>query len=426
MSSALVVSRFFPFDSQRVHAVYQRLGTQIQALARVFERVECLFLVPPGQQRTTEELQQRESGLRALWSPALSLRLAPVVQEEAPSNAWERLGRGIFDFRAHPIARPVSNAPALAAVRDAVAEKPDLILAHRLSAMCLLMQLPDLPRNVPVFFDLDDIEHVAWFRRLLHDPGWPGERLLLLQTPRLMLAELQAMRLAAATFVCSETDRRYLARFAGEDRVQLVPNSVPFPQVQPGDASEPLVLFVGSMGSRPNAQAVDSLVQSIWPLVHARVPAACLAIIGQGAELTRSYPSANPSVSFLGFVEDLHAWYRRARVVCCPIYHGSGTRVKIIEAAAHSKAVVSTRVGAEGLSFIDGREIVLRDRPSDLAEACIELLLDAHAAAQLGRAARARAASLYERGAVVERLAQIFRSGIAAQRPTPTVDTGRS
>ncbi len=105
--------------------------------------------------------------------------------------------------------------------------------------------------DLPVFFDMDDIEHIAWTRRLLRDPAWPWEKLLLLQTPRLMLAEVKAMRLAQQTFVCSERDRRYLARLVGSGRVQTVPNSVSFPALSAADETEPLVLFVGSMAQPP-------------------------------------------------------------------------------------------------------------------------------------------------------------------------------
>src|SRR5207249_8686075 len=101
----------------------------------------------------------------------------------------------------------------------------------------------------------------------------------------------------------------------------------------------------------------------------------------------------------------------RSRVVCCPIRHGGGTRVKIIEAAAHAKAIVATRLAAEGLNFEDGREIILRDAPAELAAACVRLLGDRHGAARLGQAALQKAHGAYERGAVVERLAGIFRAG---------------
>lgn len=127
--------------------------------------------------------------------------------------------------------------------------------------------------------------------------------------------------------------------------------------------------------------------------------------------MTASYRLADQSVIFTGFVDDLQSWYRRARVVCCPIHYGAGTRVKIIEAAAHAKAIVSTRLGAEGLNFEDEREIILRDAPAQLAQACVRLLGDPQAARQLGRAALQKARGTYERGAVVDQLAGIFRAG---------------
>jgi glycosyltransferase involved in cell wall biosynthesis len=411
MTSALVLSRYFPFNATRIHAVYQRLGIQIEALARVVDRVDCLFLIPPEQQCGTEELREHEEHLRALWTPALKLRLAAVVREPSGGSAWQRLGHGVFDFRAHPIVRGVDMDAAVSVLRGALAEQPGLVLVHRLSAMAVVLEVAAELAETPVFFDMDDIEHIAWTRRLLRDPDptWPWEKLLLLQTPRLMLAEVKAIGLAQQTFVCSERDRRYLARLVGSGRVQTVSNSVSFPALSAADETEPLVLFVGSMASRPNAQAVDSLVHSIWPKVRAAMPDARLAIIGQGAELTSSHALRDPTVSFLGFVEDLAAWYRRARVVCCPIYHGSGTRVKIIEAAAHRKAVVATPMGAEGLSFVDGEEIVLRKAPMDLAAACVELLRDPSAASRLGAQARRRAQQLYDRNVVVQQLADIFR-----------------
>jgi glycosyltransferase involved in cell wall biosynthesis len=278
--------------------------------------------------------------------------------------------------------------------------------------MTVARETPEKLCRIPVFFDMDDIEHVALRRRLLSDPGGRLDRLLLLQVPALMLAEIRAMRLADATLVCSETDRRYLAGLARRAHVHTVPNSVIFPTVHDTDTSEPLVAFVGAMSHLPNAQAAKSLVREIWPRIRTQVPAARLAIIGRGSH-TDLYPWVDESVTFPGFVEDLQPWYRRARVVCCPIYHGAGTRLKIIEAAAHAKAIVSTRLGVEGLDFEDEREIILRDAPAEIAAACVRLLNDSDAAVRLGHAALEKARRSYQRGAVVQQLADIFRTGCA-------------
>jgi glycosyltransferase involved in cell wall biosynthesis len=101
-------------------------------------------------------------------------------------------------------------------------------------------------------------------------------------------------------------------------------------------------------------------------------------------------------------------------VVCCPILDGGGTRIKIIEAAAHARAVVSTPLAAEGLTFRDGTDIVLRDTVEGLAAACVQLLQDPSLAVRLGLAARERAIATYEHGAAVARLERLFRSGPGA------------
>ena len=128
--------------------------------------------------------------------------------------------------------------------------------------------------------------------------------------------------------------------------------------------------------------------------MRAKMADARLVIIGSGAEADSLLPALGSECELCRFVDDLAPWYRSARVVCCPIYHGSGTRVKIIEAAAYAKAIVSTRLGAEGLEFEDGREIILRDTPETLGDACMQLLQTRAALSDLGRAAHARAAEL--------------------------------
>jgi glycosyltransferase involved in cell wall biosynthesis len=412
MTSALVVSHLFPSSPEQVHGVYQRLRVQVEALATMVDRVRCLSLVARSDDCSAHLARAHEAQLR-LWSPAVSLQLAATADGDVP-GWWRQIWQGIFDFRRQPITRCYSTRRAVAAVSRALEERPDIVLAHRLTSMSVFMRIaresPQRLQGIPLYFDMDDIEHVKLVRRL-REPARRSERLLLLHVPALLFTEIQAVRLAAATFVCSDSDRRYLSRLSRTNRVQTISNSVSFPTHIDADDSEPLVLFVGAMIYRPNAQAVDTLVRDIWPAVRERVPAARLAIVGSGPEHTDSYRSPDDSVTFTGFVDDLAPWYRRARVVCCPIYQGSGTRVKIIEAAAHAKAIVSTRLGAEGLDFEDDREIILHDAPAQIAAACVRLLRDSGAAARLGRAAAQKARGRYERSRVVKQLADIFRAG---------------
>jgi glycosyltransferase involved in cell wall biosynthesis len=83
-------------------------------------------------------------------------------------------------------------------------------------------------------------------------------------------------------------------------------------------------------------------------------------IAGNKPERIPSFASHPPGVEFTGFVEDLGQLYQRVGIVCCSILSGGGTRLKILEAAAYGKAIVSTTVGAEGLELRDSIEIVIR------------------------------------------------------------------
>jgi glycosyltransferase involved in cell wall biosynthesis len=88
-------------------------------------------------------------------------------------------------------------------------------------------------------------------------------------------------------------------------------------------------------------------------------------------------------------------------VICCPIFVGGGTRIKILEAAAHGRPVVATRIGAEGLDMTDGEELLLRDDPESFAAACVELLRSSELCERLGTAAYRKALQQYDRRAIL-------------------------
>jgi glycosyltransferase involved in cell wall biosynthesis len=282
--------------------------------------------------------------------------------------------------------------------------KPDAVFAHRLAAMCP----PLLTREVlpPIFFDLDDIEHIALVRGI--DRRWRRRAKLwsYLRAPALWWGERRAMQLAHRTFVCSELDRDYLTNRWRVPRVAVVPNAVSIAQPLPLTA-EPTLLFLGSYRYRPNVQAAEFLIEQIWPRVHRVRPDARLIIAGACPERIRKSDSHLPGIEFTGFVDDIEDLYRRSRVVCCPILAGGGTRIKIIEAAAHGKAIVATRVAAEGLDMRDGVELLLRDDAQSFAEACLRLLDDSALCERLACVIYATAVQRYERAKTI-RLIQSY------------------
>jgi glycosyltransferase involved in cell wall biosynthesis len=183
----------------------------------------------------------------------------------------------------------------------------------------------------------------------------------------------------------------------------VIPNAIDIPEMQE-IPDKPIVLFLGNMSYLPNIVAADYLISKIWPIILSAVPEAKLLIAGSNPDNIASFKASHTGVEFLGFVDNLDKLYKVVRVVCCPILSGGGTRIKILEAAAYGKPVVSTTIGAEGIDMRDGAEILLRDDPRYFADACIRLLNDKNYAEKIGQAARSVVGQEYDKDKVVNKI----------------------
>jgi glycosyltransferase involved in cell wall biosynthesis len=329
-------------------------------------------------------------------------RLSPVIP---PNGRWqEYIGPALSVTRLFPLLQ-TAQEEQIDAARRLLSRKPDILFVHRLISMVpiLLSKMP-LP---PTYCDLDDVEHVSFSRSIGQPPLWPGKPLLYLRLPLLKRWENRALRASRAAFVCSEQDRAHLRRAFGDENVVVVPNAIELPSVKALPDRQTL-LFLGLLSYHPNTLAADHLIQNIWPKVLSVLPEARLLIAGAKPEWLASYKERPNGVTFVGFVDDLEKLYEEVTVVCCPILYGSGTRIKILEAAAHGKPVVSTALGAEGLQLKDGSEILVRDDPSSFADACIRLLTDKSLAASMGQRARAVIEEKYERRVVIGHIKNII------------------
>jgi glycosyltransferase involved in cell wall biosynthesis len=157
------------------------------------------------------------------------------------------------------------------------------------------------------------------------------------------------------------------------------------------------------MDFRPNVDAMTWFCTRGWPHVLADTPEARLAIVGRDP-LPRVRALAGRSIEVTGAVEDIQPWLRRAGVVVVPLRVGGGTRLKVLEAMALAKAIAATTLAVEGLAVSDGREALLADEPTALAEAVTKLMHDSHLRAALGGRARELAVSEYRWEVLVPRI----------------------
>jgi glycosyltransferase involved in cell wall biosynthesis len=191
-------------------------------------------------------------------------------------------------------------------------------------------------------------------------------------------------------YVCAEADRRALAE-AGVAGATVVPNAVRPPDaVSPPPAGGPrTVLFVGSLGYFPNEAAALLLGRHVAPALRALVPGDVrVRIVGAGPSRRVRALADDGNVEVTGAVPDVAGHYAAAHVVAVPLRAGGGTRIKVLEAFAHGRPVVSTTVGAEGLAVRDGEHLVLADTPEAMAEGCASLLADPARASALAAHAR--------------------------------------
>ena len=229
---------------------------------------------------------------------------------------------------------------------------------------------------------------------------------------RLYRMESRLVQGADAVLACSSIDAQALERL-GARRVEVVPNGVDFKgfAVEPG-AERRNVVFVGSCDWWPNADAALTLVRQIWPLAEPRLPGAKLQIVGRNpsAELLAL---SKGSVQVKGGVPSVLPFLKDAFATAIPLRAGSGTRLKIIEAAAAKVPIVCSRLAAEGLPMVNEKHLLFAENPAEYEAALARLWNDRALAARLADAAYEMAASL-DWGRVGASLAAFYRDWSSA------------
>jgi sugar transferase (PEP-CTERM/EpsH1 system associated) len=248
--------------------------------------------------------------------------------------------------------------------------------------------------GVPSVLFQHNVEAAIWARhaKIARSPAlraYMGE-----QCRRMRAFEQRECRRFDHVIVVSEVDRDSIRDAYGVTAVSAIPTGVDVDFFRPSStavAASTEIVFVGSMDWMPNCDAVTWFATDILPLVRHRVSDASLTIVGRDPTPAIQALAVRVSgITVTGTVPDVRPYLERSALVVVPLRVGGGTRLKIFEAMAMGKAIVSTRIGAEGLPVRDGDELVLADDPPSFAAAVVRLLQDQTMARRLGDAAAAR------------------------------------
>ncbi len=217
--------------------------------------------------------------------------------------------------------------------------------------------------------------------------------------------------------VVSDLDGQRLGEVAPGARFRTVENGVDTEYFRPLAAvpADPAALaFAGGMDWYPNRHAVDWLCGEIWPALTAGDPDWKVTVVGR-APTARLMELAerDPRVRAPGFVEDVRPWLSAARISVCPMTDGGGTRLKILDALAMERALVSTGLGVEGLALEDGRHYLNADTSAEFVRQCRRLRDDPDLAARLGREGRAHVLRHFSWEVVGGHLDEAYREALA-------------
>lgn len=190
--------------------------------------------------------------------------------------------------------------------------------------------------------------------------------------------------------------------------VEVVPNGVASDELTPlPPSSEPAtLLFTGTLGHPPNAEGIRWFAAHAWPLIRSRRPDAELLIVGRDPPPEVSGLDGRDGIEVVGSVPSMAPYFERATAVVVPLLSGGGTRLKILEAFACARAVVSTGVGREGLDASDGAELLVADGAEAFATATLRLLEDPSLRERLAAAGRELAERRYDWRVLGDRLEQ--------------------
>lgn len=264
-------------------------------------------------------------------------------------------------------------------------------------------------------YDAHNAEHLLQLRLARLDasaPGrWPRAAYSLLQGLKLRAYERRLLERSRHLITCSPADAAVLRGLQPTIPTSVIPNGVDTDTFHPSDRQPrpDSLVFTGTMDFRPNVDGCRWFIEKVLPRLQARRPAVRLSIVGRSppAELARLARGA--PVELTGWVEDVrpHVW--QAQVYVVPLRVGGGTRLKVLEAMAMGKAIVTTSMGAEGLELEAGRQAVVADGAAGMADAVADLLERPKARASLGREARALAEERYAWPLVTRPLAGVYQ-----------------
>ncbi len=369
----------------------------LRLLARDFDVTALCFY----RRATTADLVGSVAALRQIAS---RVEVFPIEQEYSRGRMIADHARSVLTGRAYTT-YAYDNAAFKRAMLSYL-ERERFALVH-IDSLDLGAYIP-LITGVPIVAGHHNVESALLRRRADNDANVLRRLYVKLQARLMEGEERRLCPRAAVNLSVSDTDAQDFQRLAPSARFEVIPNGVDIDTFTPMTGiAQGGIVFVGGMSWFPNADALDFFEQDILPLVRARDPEVTVTWVGRAKPQVIASHAAH-GVTLTGHVDDIRPYVAKGACYVAPLRMGGGTRLKILDAWAMGKAVVSTTVGCEGLAAVDGQNILIRDEPAAFAAAVTMILHDSGLRASLERNARTTAEQLYSWDVIGEKMRRVY------------------
>lgn len=270
--------------------------------------------------------------------------------------------------------------------------------------------MPHIPKTkVPILLIEQTIEYLVYRHFADESKNIFLKPLLYIDVAKMKFWETKYWKKASRVVAMSSEDKDIMTSQVTNLKVDIVPNGVDinyFGQKITERSKKPIVLYLGNFTWLQNREAVSILLEKVWPKIKEKLPNAKLWIIGKQAPLF--FNDLRSSDIRVDEVKDVRNVYQEASVLVAPIYGGGGTRYKNFEAFASGLPVVTTSIGIGGTRAVDGKEVIIRDTPEEIAKAAVELINDRTLYKKIAENARKLVKTQYDWDPIADRLSNIY------------------
>jgi len=241
--------------------------------------------------------------------------------------------------------------------------------------------MPHIPETkIPILLVEQTIEYLGYESFADKVKFLPIRQILKMDIAKIRRWEEYYWKSCTQLITMSEEDKQFISQSVDHQKIDVVSNGVDvnwFAEKERRLPEAPTVLSVGTFNWLPNVEAVNFLVQEVWPIIKEKMPEAKLWIVGNApTQEIFEHQKKDTSITITGGIPDIRDAFTQAHVLVAPVFSGKGTRYKILEAMASGTPIVASEIAVEGLDVQNGVHVLTSNTAEGMAELAMSVLKD--------------------------------------------------